>query len=223
MNKPDEKTFLRLYKKALRGETLTIQEKHQTRRTFATALVACHEPVTKQLRRYTHSPEDAEDIVSDATIRLFETVLVQIGFTSDTNSTNTFVIETSVLSAVKALIGKPFYGKKIGLLFSYYWKKSRQSEYERGSVEDLEAIPSAELPAEIMVQFRPLYSALSNLPDLEYAALKAKFLSPESDNDICHSLNLDKDELRRVIRRGKNLVKKELKSQGIRAFAPSFF
>ena len=124
----EEKTFLRLYHKALGGQTLTIQEKRQASTSLATALVACHEPVTKQLRRYTHSPQDAEDIVSDATIRLFETVLVQIGFTSSqTKRPNNFVIKT-VLSAVKALIGKPFYGKKIGLLFSYYWKKSKQSQ-----------------------------------------------------------------------------------------------
>ena len=92
-------------------------------------------------------------------------------------------------------------------------------------IDDLavQSILSPQPPAEIMVQYRPLYSALSNLHDLEYAALKAKFLSTESDNDICRSLNLDKEELRRVIRRAKNLVKKDLKSRGIQSFDPWFF
>ena len=223
----DEKTFLRLYQQALSGHSLTIQQKHQARKSLATTLAACHRPpLTKQLAKYTDSPEDAEDIVSDAIVRLFKTALGQIGFTSDTNRTNTFVIETSVLSAVKALIGKPFYGKKIGLLFSYYWKKAEQSRYEGGSLEDpaVQGIPSAELPTEVVVQYSPLYSALSNLPSLEYAVIEAKFLSPESDNDICHRLNIrGQEELRSIIRRAKNLLKKEVKAQGIRSFIPSFF
>ena len=216
-NQTDEQTFLRLYHKSLRGESLTIQERYQATMSLTRALMACHDPVAKQVAKFTESREDAEDMVSEAIEKLYKIALGQIGLTSDINSTNTFV--TSVLSAIKALIGAPFYGETKGLLASYVRRRKTAQNLQEASVEHLKGTL-----AEISVsEDNPLSSALSQLPDLEYEALKAKFLSPESDDDICRAFNLEKEELRTISRKGNNLLKQELESQGIMSFAPSFF